>query len=224
MIVEGLLAVIDDSFVGDGSSLELWLRTMVHEVWELYLSAPAPPVELYIKLRTLADDAANGCGVLLPNSAKSLACTRVLTPVCEDLQAFAAMTFAWKPEEVLAADIASALAHLKEKHMGCIAQLLTKCDIGREMLSSSALVLQQSGKGDAADAHFALAKKLLSGDRLPRIKQDGALQVLVNRHMAADLSVFEVLNESLDLVAQAIEQWKRFAQSKMADEIIGCIA
>ena len=221
----GLAKVLADAIEGDGSSVELWLRTMVHEVWMGYLKVPALVLaEVHDQLETLAKDAEKGCEVFLNCDQSSAVDTGVVAPVLADLQALAVMALAWKPDCVLADDVSQALDRLKEKRMGCIASLLPKCDLGREMLASSALIIQKSCQTATADAHFARAQTLLSDDRFPHIKEVADLLVLVNRHMVADLSVFEVLGEALDLIDQAIEQWSRMDMSQNAEAVVMCIA
>ena len=224
LIDTGLVQVLGDAMVGDGASLELWLRTMVLEVWMGYLKVPTPSPELHKKLEILGKDADGGCEVLRLNCDQSVVGTRVIAPVLADLEALAAMTLAWKTDSVLAGDVKSAIDRFKEKRLECIAELLPKCDLGREMLSSSAFVIQKSSQTAVADACFARAQSLLSQERWPHIRTDGDLHILVNRQMVADLSVFEVLGEALDLIDQAIEQWSRLDMSTNAETIVGCIA
>ena len=149
----GLVEVLTEAMEGDGSTLELWLRTMVHDVWVGYLKAATTPDELHGKLETLSEDANDGCGVLRLKGQSEVN-TRVVAPVLADLQMLSVLTLAWKPERVLAADVSSALARLATKRLQSISDTLLKCDLGGEMLASSALVIQRSSQTAAADASF----------------------------------------------------------------------
>ena len=79
------------------------------------------------------------------------------------------------------------------------------------------------GQETGADAKFQQAQKLLEDKRLPHIQEDGAQQVVVNRDMVADLRVFEVLGEALDLMGQAIDLWSRPAMSKWSEALVECV-
>ena len=160
---------------------------------------------------------------MLRLKAQSEVNTRVVAPVLDDLEMLSVLALAWKPECVLAADVSSALARLATKRLQSISDTLPKCDLGGEMLASSALVIQRSSQTAAADTSFARAESLLSSHRTPYIRTDGDVHVLVNRHMAADGSAFEVLGEALDLIDQAIEQWSRLDMSKNASAVKACI-
>ena len=211
---DGFECLIQDLTSGDGASLELWFRSMVHERWLLYLDTPAEPEVFQQQMVRLAGDL-NGCAeVLRPACSEGSELTaKVLQPVCEDAAALATLAMASKPDDVLAAAVQSALARLQEQRMAAFAHKLPKCDIGREMLTKSALVLAVDGSEKGADAKFAQAQKLLAGDLLPGIVDSQGTQIVARREMVEDRRAFEVLDESLDLIQESIDLWSRSTQS-----------
>ena len=222
MVDEGLVALASTD-EGDASSLELWFRTMVHEAWIKYLAGPADESDILDQVLRLGRDAKELHKLLseIPDEALRM----VLRPVCEDMWCFATLFGLWQPDDIDAAEVEKAVEHLKAKRMANIQGCFASSDVGREILSKSAVVLQSSGQAIAADAKFQNALKLLSDSRLPAVRELEGAPTFVNREMVSDsMMVIDVLGESLDLLEQSIELWSRPSRSQHATDVQGCIA
>ena len=223
LLDEGLVSLTAQIAAGDGSSLELWFRTMVHDAWQRYLRREEQPEALHDLMARFAADAERFAGVLrsiCDCDSKESAAARVLRSVCEDGEALATLAWAWKPDQVLAGAVQSALAHVKTKRMEKFDHLLPKSAIGREMLLKGAAVMATAGQETAADAKFQQAQKLLQSDTFPRIEKVMDSHVVSNRDAVADLRVYDLLGESLSLIAEAIHLWSRATRSRRCEEVV----
>ena len=221
LVQEGLVSNTIGMATGDGSSLELWFRTMVHEAWLRYLARQEEPEALHESMDCFASDALQFAGVLRSDCDSSETAAKALRPVCEDAEALATLARAWKPDQVLAAAVQLALARLKTNRMVAFQKALPKSAIGREMLTQGARVLATQGQETAANAKFQQARELLEGGSLPRIEVVCDMQVVSNRSMVADQRVYELLGDSLNIMAEAIDLWSRATRSQLHT---GCLS
>ena len=97
IVAEGL-PTLSTASTGDGASLELWFRTMVHEAWRTYLSSRTSN-DIAARVLHLNQDAEAFGEVLRPICDNDETASRVLRPVCEDIGALAALTRVLRPDE-----------------------------------------------------------------------------------------------------------------------------
>ena len=222
MLQAGLVDHVRELTPGDASSLELWFRTMIHEAWMDYLSAPTDPSDMTDQVLRLGVDADTLLQELSDRSHDWLG--KVLRPVQEDVEVLATFMKLWQPEETLASKVEHALEHLETRRMGCFALKMTRCDIGCEAMSKAALIMQSTGQDHAGDAKFKGVQRLLADDRLPAVKVIDGAPALVHRQMVSDMRVVEVLSEALELLQQAMELWSRPRRNRMANDVKRCFA
>ena len=104
IVAEGL-PTLSTASTGDGASLELWFRTIVHEAWRIYLKSPTAADDIAARVLHLNQDAEAFGEVLRPICDNDETASRVLRPVCEDIGALAVLTRVLRPdEEALAVD------------------------------------------------------------------------------------------------------------------------
>ena len=207
------------------AALELWTTTMIHEPWLDYLNTPTDSSDIDGQVLRLTEDAEKLHALMSGCCAHSSdVVQRVLRPVCEDISSITTLIQAWSADDLHAGTVETAVQRMKGKRMAAFGKLLPKSDIGKELLSKTAFMLQASGQDMAAQGKLDSARQLLADRRLPVVELTEGRPTIANRDMVNTMVVVEVMVEALDLLEQAIELWSRPTLCRKSEEIQGCFA
>ena len=213
MLEAGLRALVLE--VGEDSSLELWLRTMLFEAWTSYLQVPVADDEMGDRVMRLIADATELHKLLLEHDMDAEA--GVFRPVARDIWCVVTLLGVWKPGGVNAADVEEASDMLKQTRFQGIQKALAEHPLGKQVLSKTSLVLQTSGQAVAAAAKLKRSLELVKDSQLPGVHDNDGSPVFIRRELVSDMTLVGILDESLDLLEAAIEMYSR-------KELNGCSA
>ena len=119
-----------------------------------------------------------------------------------------------EPAKVLASELGLGLRHLEVIRMKDVYVAMQETETGRAVLAGAKCLLQENAKDAVADEKLHIALKNLEDHRLPNLTttSDGSTDgEVLNFRMLSDMSVVDVLEESLGHVEECFQLWSRVA-------------
>jgi len=203
-------------------SADAWLRGLLVKAWEDLYQVQKDPANVKVVLKGFVEDSAKVMGQLAQSEFMASSCSEVLN----DMRALdTLMCGATETPAVRASDVSKALEHVKSKKLGALYQAICKSAIGKTVIAAATTMMQLSAKDQTADDKLGLATAVLKDGRLPKLQLTAggdsatADAVISNFGLVCDGSVVEVLDESLNHMAESLELWSPMRMQDKIDEI-----
>ena len=117
------------------------------------------------------------------------------------------------PSMVMASELGLALSHIETVRPKLVHDVLKAGDLGKSVLASARVLLQESTKDEVANEHMELVMSALDDKRLPTLGtgnyDDGADCEVMNFNMLTTMAVVDVLEGSLNNVEDSLNMWSR---------------
>ena len=116
-----------------------------------------------------------------------------------------------------------AVSHLKQAHFKDVYKALTSTDNGTAIVDKAGVFMARSAQDQMADGRLQEGMGFLGDDRLPCLQfvGTGGYVVITNTELIQDMSVIDILTESLDSINEAYTMWSTIRAEESCGTLSG---